>query len=66
MTPLALLKSDTAMAVKAQKSMNAALAGDLDLDRYNRASAMQSAAMDAPSFNWDEFKRLCKFYGVMF
>ena len=65
-TPLAMLKSDTAMAVKAQKAMNAALAGELDLDRYNRASSLMDLAIEAPDFNWDEFKRICQAYGVDF
>lgn len=63
-TPLSLLKSSTAMAVKAQKSMNAALAGELDLDRYNRASNLLDLAMAAPGFNLAEFNRLCRIYGV--
>tara|TARA_B100000035_G_scaffold219763_1_gene188597 strand:- start:220 stop:429 length:210 start_codon:yes stop_codon:yes gene_type:complete len=65
-TPLAMLKSDTAMAVKAQKAMNAALAGNLDLDRYNRANDLMDLATKAPDFDWGEFKRICKAYGVMF
>ena len=64
-TPLSLLKSDTAMAVKAQKSMNAALAGELDLDRYYRADKLLNLAMAAPGFNLAEFNRLCRVYGVM-
>ena len=63
-TPLAMLKSDTAMAVKAQKAMNLAMVGETDWDRYRRASAMQSAAMDAPGFCFDEFKRICRAYGI--
>ena len=65
-TPLALLKSDTAMAVKAQKSMNAALAGEMDLDRYSRANDLMDLAINAPGFDWSEFKRICKAYGVDF
>lgn len=65
-TPLTMLYSDTAMAVKAQHRMNAALAGEVDLDRYDRASVLFDLATSAPSFNWDEFKRLCRAYGVDF
>ena len=69
-TPLSLLKSDTAMAVKAQKAMNAALDaaqdGELNLNRYNRANELMDLAITAPGFNWEEFKRLCKAYEVMF
>ena len=65
-TPLTMLKSDAAMAVKAQKAMNAALAGELDLDRYNRANDLMDLAINAPGFSWDEFKRICRAYGVDF
>jgi hypothetical protein len=64
-TPLALLKSDTAMAVKCQKAMNSALDRS-DYARYDREAQVMDLAMARPSFAWDEFKRLCKAYGVDF
>jgi hypothetical protein len=64
-TPLSLLKSDTAMAVKAQKAMNSAL-NRSDYDRYTREAEMMDAAICQDSFNWEEFKRLCQAYGVDF
>ena len=64
-TPLSLLKSDTAMAVKCQEAMNSAL-NRSDYARYDRAAKVMDLAMARPSFAWDEFKRLCKAYGVDF
>ena len=64
-TPLSLLKSDTAMAVKAQKAMNSALDRS-DYARYDRAAKVMDLAMARPSFVWHEFKRLCQAYGVDF
>ena len=64
-TPLALLKSSTAMAVKCQEAMNSALDRS-DYARYDRAAQVMDLAMASPYFAWDEFKRLCKAYGVSF
>ena len=64
-SPLALLKSDTAMAVKCQKAMNLAL-NRSDYLAYERHAHTQEMAMRRPSFDWQQFKSLCKTYGVMF
>jgi len=64
-TPLSLLKSDTAMAVKAQKAMNSAIDRS-DYARYDREERILELAMRSPGFDWDGFKALCRIYQVRF
>ena len=61
--PLSTLKSSNGMAVRIQKAMNSALDRG-DYARYDREGARLDQAMAAPSFEYAEFSRLCKAYGV--
>ena len=63
-TPLALLNSDSGMAVKFQKAMNQALAQG-DFERYEIVGQRLDRAMAAPGFNSAKFVALCRTYGVM-
>jgi len=62
-TPLALLTSDNAMAVRIQKAMNSALDRS-DFDRYYREADRLDGAMNAPGFDFEVFKQLATAYGV--
>ena len=63
-TPLALLNSDSGMAVKFQKAMNQALAQG-DYERYELVGQRLDRAMATPGFNSVKFVALCRTYGVM-
>lgn len=65
-TPLAMLKSATGMAVRAQARLVAIMNNPegVDYQAYNVAFDRLEAFMAVPAFDMQEFRRLCIAYGI--